>query len=202
MNAPLTTCPKCHSGLDVTGVADASTQEWAYSCDNHAAPHEWRQPIPVKSPAKPKPPTAAETMKALGVPGELLACIHDDDPWLEYGIVEDRLRRRSPQTYAELVDTYGHSARNAVRGGPDEDAVRARTTSNRLSQELGRLAEAGLISQWEGPGTGYWSYLTKVSYWGPTPPPANGSALTWTAYAQKRGMDPQSWVLPAAETDG
>lgn len=189
-------CDLCFLADDVL-VAKVGA-EWVYTCTNHDPAHTWSTPAPV--PTKPKQAKASqsEALKGLGVHDDLLACIHSDDPWLEYGVIEQRYRLMSPDTYEQLVEKHSHSARNAARGGPDDDPAGSGTVSQRLVRVLSVLADQGLISRDPiGKPTGYWAtYLSKVSYWGPMPPSARTSELTWEQYAIGHGLDHMKWVLP------
>src|SRR5581483_1661255 len=41
---------------------------------------------------------------SLGVPHDLLRCVYEGEGWVEYGIVEDRFRTLSPDTFDQLVE--------------------------------------------------------------------------------------------------
>lgn len=96
-----------------------------------------------------------------GVTDELLEplsqCVLTGDPFMEYGIVEHRLRTRFPDLFAAHVAEQGHSMLGS----------RAYTASSvRFGVALGRLERLGdLVSEY-GPATGAWRYNGQVTYWG------------------------------------
>lgn len=184
------TCPTCHFADDVTYTKTGG--EFVYTCDNPKhGPISWRKPAT-------NPATNAREGYLIehGVYGDLLSCVRADDPWLEYGVVEHRYRILRPQTYATLVRSYSHAARNAARGGTIATPDRSMTTSRRLSGALSQLAEEGLLSSRKGRASGFWSYNSDVSHYGPVPAPAGDAFLSWVAFATKEGLDPQQWILP------
>lgn len=198
MNTPkIVTCKDCFTVDEVTVTVDTAAGEWVYRCAGSAhgdTPFEWR----VVPPTAPTVQQYREGYLAeLDVYDTLLACILPSDPWLEYGVIEDRFRRRDPKAYKQLVDQFSHSRRNAKRGGPDQDPARTQTTSMRLAHALGSLASEGLCARGEGTATGYWGgYLSVVSYWAPVPAPDAELRLTWAEYAATVGADPNDWTLP------
>lgn len=105
-----------------------------------------------------------------GVTDELLEplsqCVLAEDPFVEYGIVEHRLRTRFPDLFAAHVAEQGHSM-----FGP-----RPYTASSvRFGVALGRLERLGeLISEY-GPAIGAWPY-TATSPTGPKPCHQTGTA--------------------------
>lgn len=186
-------CPKCFTAEDVSPAGHGQ-----YCCENPRhddGSYTWT-PEPQ---AKPATPGRESTLIELGVYDDLLACIHGDDGWLEWGVVEDRYRNIAPATYNDLVQRYSHSRRNAVRGGPDVKPAHGRLVSNRLSIALGQLHAEGLVSWSHRQATGYWHYNGKTSFYAPVPAPAEDNVLTWESYATKQGLDPNDWVLSEAK---
>jgi hypothetical protein len=177
---------------------EAETGNWNYNCArplHGEGGHAWTV----------VPPAAATVVSCrdgyfaeLDVYEDLIACIHGGDPWLEYGIVEDRYRAQAPDTYAALVAKFSHSARNAIRGGPDTDPDQSRKVSSRLAGALSHLAQEGLIAKSTGLATGYWSYNGTVTYWAAMPPPPADLVLSWEMYAEQMSLDPEAWKLPEA----
>jgi len=197
-NYPTTrTCDACFLADYVTDFkANHLTGLWYYQCFNPVhgeSPHRWTVTPPKAAPSA--APQDGELAR-LGVYEDLPLCIHPDDPWLEYGVVEDRYRRLRPGPYAELILKYSHSRRNAIRGGPDVNPDQSPKTSSRLASALSNLAGAGLIAKSVGPATGYWGYNVTISHWAPLPAPDEGRVLTWSAYAIENGLDPEDWDLP------
>ncbi|HUR78558.1 MAG TPA: hypothetical protein VMZ22_11460 [Acidimicrobiales bacterium] len=202
MTSPVTIpCTSCFRADEVTAVVKDG--KWVYTCTDHRPePHVWivdpPEPPAKKTAPKVSPASPARYLESVGANEVLAACLRADDPWVEYGVVEDRFRRAEPELYAHLVETYSHSARSAERGGPDVDKV-SKTLSSRLAQALGRLATKGVVSKAPArrEATGYWSYNGKVSYWGPNPAPESDAAITWEQYATDADdLDPAAWTLP------
>ena len=156
-------------------------------------PSQW-----TVSPPKAATSTAPQDgeLARLGVYDDLMLCIHPEDPWLEYGVVEDRYRRLQPAKYAELISKYSHSRRNAIRGGPDVNPDQSPKTSSRLASALSHLAGAGLIAKSFGPATGYWDYNGIISHWAPLPAPDEDKVQSWSEYATENALDPEEWDLP------
>jgi hypothetical protein len=189
-------CHSCFRAEDVKPSINALTGMWDYLCTNLEAPNHpftWSKTPPshfVYAPAR------EGYLADLGVYDDLLGCIHPTDTWLEYGIVEDRYRRFNPTIYARLVREFSHSARNAVRGGPDVNPDQSPKVSSRLASALSHLASEGLISKSFSPATGYWDYNGTISHWGPIPPRDAGVITTWVEYATAKGLNPNEWTLP------
>lgn len=190
----IVTCENCFRADEVTVEEDYLTNEWVYTCNAHdPEPHVWRKPAPTKPAANVFPDGRLEE---LGVYEILDQCIDSDDPWMEWGVIEDRFRRRDPELYALLIEEYSHSARDYRRGGPDKNPTNTRKLSNRLAQAVRVLARDGHLEGRFGPATGYWSYNTRVSHWAPNPAPDDDDLLTWEKYAMERSLDPTVWELP------
>ena len=189
-------CNKCFRADDVTFEVNFLTVKWDYQCGgaiHGETPYVWSvEPTKAGNYAAPRDGELAD----LGVYDDLLLCIRADDPWLEYGVIEDRYRNLRSDTYASLVAKYSHSARNAIRGGPDVNPDRRSKLSVRLASALSHLEGAGLIAKNFGPATGYWDYNGIISHWAPLPSPAQENVLSWWDYAIEEGLDPANWNLP------
>jgi hypothetical protein len=169
---------------------------WDYLCVNPDAlnhPYTWSVSPPENEPYN---PPEEGYLADLGVYDDLQKCIHPADGWLEYGVVEDRYREYNPATYARLVREFSHSARNAIRGGPDVNPDRRPKVSSRLASALSYLASKEEISKTFGPATGYWDYNEIISHWGPVPAPDESNVISWWDYATAKGLDPKQWILP------
>lgn len=85
----------------------------------------------------------------------LRACFRtDDDAWLEYGVVEDRLRTQAPGLFADLVAAHGHRM-----FGPS-----AMSTSTRIAHGLARLERRGELRSQRWASTGQ-AWSGTVTYW-------------------------------------
>ncbi|MDP1792581.1 MAG: hypothetical protein Q8K63_00480 [Acidimicrobiales bacterium] len=194
MSPQIEMCPRCHSALDVTMESHGGSA--VFTCDRHSPPHTWDYTPPPVPPKKPtyKPGSPEGILAELGVRDVLQYCVRKGDPWLEFGIVEDRFRLEDPALYKKLIGLFSHSRRSAVRGGP-ETTKSPTTLSTVLAGELRRMAKDGLIAQApeRDEATGYWHFDGTVSYWGPNPSPESDDALTWAEYAAGVGLDPTTW---------
>lgn len=122
----------------------------------------------------------------LGVYEDLLACLPADSPWTEHGVIEHRFKARRPEVYAELVRTYRHHA----------DGSNATFSASKfLAGAMGQLQREGLLVTKRAKPTGYWSYLSAVSYRARPPEPDWDGRLTWVAYAGAEGLDPTAWSI-------
>ena len=165
----IVTCPRCFSADDVT---------YQYRCVNTSAhpEHLWLATLRSVTFADDSPD---------GVTDELLDplshCVVDGEPFMEYGVVEHRLRARYPELFAAHVAERGHSM----------FGTRPATASSvRFGVALGRLERDGKLVSRYGPATGAWSHNERVTYWAKRGPEPDGS-LTWVEYCAQLGRDPE-----------
>ena len=76
----------------------------------------------------------------------LLACLRPGEPWLEYGIIEERYRETAPQDFEILREEYGHR----ILGPPSNSQF---TASAYLARALGDLREFGQVAHMNGKAT-------------------------------------------------
>jgi hypothetical protein len=114
-----------------------------------------------------------------------LTCLEKGEPFAEYGIVEHRYRMMRPDTFAQLLATYGH---RAIEIG------RLYTTSSFLASALRILANRGELELRWGPATGFWSYDGTVSYWALAPASLQ-EMLSWASYAATEGIKSDALAL-------
>jgi hypothetical protein len=107
------------------------------------------------------------------------------EPWVEYGIVERRLREAEPDVFAELVERYGHIETHGSKTYT-ASAFIARTLGDLTRPPRGPL----VASCGTGPATGFWSYNHQVFYWALPPGPPVSDKRTFVEWAQIRGWDP------------
>lgn len=189
-------CNNCFYADDVTPLGRVDG-DWEYQCENPkhgATPHTW---IVESGTATAYVPSREGYLEDFNAYADLLSCIHSDDGWLEYGVVEHRFRQVSPH-YIQMCHLYTHSAMNAIRGGRLVDPPQTATISARLARALGQLSNEGLVSKNWLPATGFWSYNQPISYWAPVPAPPGSERVTWTAFAEGQNLDGQQWILPDA----
>ncbi|MDQ2589142.1 hypothetical protein [Saccharothrix yanglingensis] len=178
------TCPKCFTADDVRPPRRLPDGVLQYRCTNRRAhgDHEWlttREAV--------QPPSEVRE----GVTDDLLdpldRCVDPDDPFLEYGIVEHRLRTRFPDLFAAHVAEQGHSMFGS----------RAYTASSvRFGVALGRLERTGTLLSQYGPATGAWRYNGQVTYWtraatqGVEKQPSTQRRKTWAEHCAEVGRSP------------
>lgn len=113
----------------------------------------------------------------------LLGCVHAGEPFVEYGVVEYRLRLTHPDLFISHVRDHGH----VMFGRRDGQAT---ASSVRFATALSRLARSGELVTVYGPGTGGWRHDDRISYWA-RPPGPTGSQLTWTTFCATLGRSPE-----------
>lgn len=170
------TCPKCFAADDVLPPHRLPDRLLQYRCTNPAhGDHEWlttRQAV--------QPLTEVQE----GVTDDLLDplshCVEAGEPFVEYGIVEYRLRTLYPALFAAHVAEQGHS----IFGS------RAYTASSvRFGVALGRLERTGELTSQYGPATGAWRHNGQVTYWAKTPTTERGRK-TWAEYCTRSAAPP------------
>lgn len=177
-------CPLCASD-DLVTLRSDGPDLWVFVCTAEQShhPYEWQ---PVGTPHF--EPGRVGIAEELGVYDDLLRCLEPGE-CVEYGIVEHRFAGASPAAYRQLVERYGH-----VSVQPSKY-----TASAFLSHALSQLAREGLVELSWTKGTGYWTYLTRVSAWalvGTGADPAV-STLNWSDFAVDSGLDPDVWTATA-----
>jgi hypothetical protein len=112
----------------------------------------------------------------------LRACFRAaDDAWLEYGVVEDRLRTQAPDLFADLVAAHGHRM-----FGPS-----AMSTSTRIAHGLARLEKRGELRSQRWASTGpAWSET--ITYWSARDGVPHHRRSTWGQLRQSTGR-PLGW---------
>jgi hypothetical protein len=174
------TCPRCFSADEVTQQRGVDGL-WTFTCD-YRSKHEERQQYVWD--ASNDPDGREEDVRRSLTPylDPLHACLIAGEPFVEYGVVEWRLRSGAPALFSELVAEHGHRRLNPI---PSD-----KTTSAYLAQALGLLAADGKLVRLYGTATGAWSYNGTVTYWALAPGPAATSRLSWKTYAVEHGLDP------------
>ena len=174
------TCPKCYSADEVTQRRSVD-RLWTFTCD-YTSRHDDRAPYVWDDLNEPGGVDGGVQRSLDPYLGPLRSCVLPDEPYVEYGIVEWRFRERAPVLFEELVREHGHVRLNVIDT--------KKTASAYLAQALGLLAAAGQLVRVYGTATGTWSYNGQVTYWAVPPGPPTTSRLSWKAYAQEHGLDP------------
>ena len=150
-------CPLCV--LDEYTATDRTADGVAFgSCSNpeHGGePFVWEVTEHARKGVRARDGIGAD----LGVWDKLLQCVHEGEPAVAYGTVEDRLFERFPDEAASLLQAYGHRWRD-----PEHRSGRF-SMSAYLATRLSELAEEGLLEKTWGPAEGQWAHNSVISYW-------------------------------------
>ena len=174
-------CPLCASDEDYVAEIEGPGL-WRLTCTGGPSsthPYTW-----VTTGQGPFDHTEQDGLStAYGLYDDLLAVISHTDPWMEYGIIEYRYALAQPDTYAQIVDRYGHVAITPKRY----------TASSFIGAALGKLRRDGDLSYKTCTATGRWAYNSQISAWATNPAPTSPDVLTWVDFALERGFDPDVW---------
>lgn len=118
---------------------------------------------------------------------KLVEAVFAFDSPVEYGVVEHVLAASHPDTYRELWDRHGHV---------ETHGAKSYTLSVYLSSLLGTLSREGSLAHLTTEATGRWGYNDEISAWS-HPDRADEPVLSWAAYAEQQGIDPDSWPATA-----
>lgn len=127
----------------------------------------------------------------LGIYEDLPALLSQDEPVVEYGVVEHRNALAHPEEYRVLIERYGHTALAPSRY----------TASAFLARALGQLTREGAVVFRSVPATGRWHYNGQISGWclPGTPAESADEVLSWAEFANQNDIDPATW--PALNGD-
>lgn len=177
---PSRVCPLCGHQDHLDPALSLPDDTWLFTC---RGPHE---PTPYDF-------LVAEDKKVVGYPEGFAAelglydvlpdLLVDDEPFVEYGVVEYRYALAHPDGYRQVVDRYGHT-----RYGPKKY-----TASAFLAGTLGRMARAADVFYADGPATGYWKFNGRISHWANRPDADSATPLSWAGFAEAQGFDPEDW---------
>jgi hypothetical protein len=175
------TCPIDFRADDVTLPTKLSDGRLQYTCTaSHggAGPHTWTPDTDnwVLSPS----PSAGggEHNVTDDLLDPLMKVFTGEDRWLEYGVVEHRLRLLAPAVFIGHVRDASH-----FMFGSTETA-----SKNRFSMALTRLANEGKLIRELWPSTGAaWKQTSPISYWSLPPAPPKDKTLTWADYCAELG---------------
>lgn len=150
----IVTCPRCFQADDVS-YQRLPDHVIMYHCTNRhqdGEPHDW---LVTREESAPMTLAAVD-----GVVGDLLepllACLEPGEPFVEFGVVEYRLRQRDLDLFRRHVAERGHVLLGTRR---------VTASAVRFGVALGMLARAGEIVGRLGRATGAWSYNARVNYW-------------------------------------
>lgn len=175
------TCPRCFTFDDVSSRRlPGRMLEYTCSADHGGAgEHVWLGSLDQAT-------SAFDTDE--GVTRDLLqpmlTCVRPGDPFVEYGIVEYRLREGYPEIFISHIRDRGHVMLS--RGS------QATASSVRFASALSQLARGSELLTVYGPGTGAWSHDERISYWA-RPPKPTGPYLSWAQFCADQGR-PAEWT--------
>jgi hypothetical protein len=176
---PPQVCPLDGFDDDVEAVLGTEQDLWRFVCPHHDPPYFWTVPVSGDDHAGREGVTAE-----LGLYEDLLPCVQDAEPWVEYGIVEYRYMKAHPDIYfGKLMPLYGHR-----RDGPRHFSL-----SVLIAKALGQLHREGLLALRAGKATGFWDYNGTISYWATVPPPPDADEQPWSAFAETHMLPPREW---------
>ena len=172
-------CPLCAIDDEVELTSEGPDM-WVFVCHrgHPAQPYQWTPTAHTVA-----PPGRTAVGDDLGVYEALLACVQGDER-VEYGVVEYRYAEQSPADYAKLVEKYGHRSLGET----------VYSASVFLAHALGQLEREGLLEKSWVPGSGYWSYLDRVSAWSQPGTDAASEVSTWASFAVENDLDPHVWT--------
>lgn len=168
MNTPdggvLHTCLDDHRG----------TGPWLFTV--YPAPEPAKKTAVAKTAARAQPPVSAAVTRDLIDP--LTGCFEAGGPWLEYGVVEARLREIAPEVFARHVAEAGHAMFGTTSA----------TASGRVAIALGALRARGFIEGFVGPSTGGAWGGKAISHWCMDKRTPRGRILTWADFRAAQGL--------------
>jgi hypothetical protein len=114
-------------------------------------------------------------------------CVHAEDGWTEFGVIERRLQALAPDVFARHVADSGHSMFGLSTGS-------GTASGNRVSTALSRLAAQGHLINREGHSTGIaWKHSALISYWLVQPDGQADKTLTWEQHCKDTGRS-DAWT--------
>jgi hypothetical protein len=183
-------CTNCQSDAMMQLPMNAPDGGVVYTClDDHRGTGPWvftvyPTPVPEKKTAAKRTAAKAEAPKTVGAGATndlidpLTACFEPGGPWLEYGVVEAKLRENAPAVFARHVREAGHTMFGTTSG----------TASGRVATALGALRARGFIEGFVAPSTGAAWGGKVISHWCMDKRTPRGRILTWADYRAGLGL--------------
>jgi hypothetical protein len=183
-------CPECYRADDVRVPTLDPDGNLEFVCTDG---HGGAGPVVFLRPARAAEPAARSRTAVVRVDERktddlldpILACIGADDGWVEYGVVEHRLREVAPAIFARHVAEAGH-----IMFGPKSSTA----SGVRFAMALRRLADRGVLQGRIDASTGAaWKHDRIISFWRLVPESPDEAArqpttvLTWAAYCAALG---------------
>ena len=183
-------CERCFTDADMQLPLRTPDGGVTFTCSGShdgTGPHVWTEYPPAPTGARTRRAGGARRVEA-GVTADLLeplrACFHEGDGWLEYGVVEHRLRQVAPEVFARHVAEAGHTM-----FGPATN-----TASGRIATALSSLRARGEVHGFIGPSTGRAWRGDTISHWGLDPALPQGEVLSWARSREQLGLPADEWT--------
>ena len=163
MPRPNLVCPFHADEQPAVVFVGSETVEWELTCSrtDHpvAGPYTW--------PAAGEPDMDLGGALGLDLRAPLAAAVRaaSDEHgggWVEYGLVERAFALANEADWAVLLARFDH--RYYHLAGATRKTLPS-TASRYLAGRLGAVSRLGDVAYRDGRGTGYWSYLSRVSTW-------------------------------------
>lgn len=197
-------CTKCHSDAMMQIPVKTPDGGVRHTClDDHGGTGPWSftvypNPAPAaaaKTPAEKRTRTSSSSSRVSTMPAvppppakndllePLLECFEVGGPWLEYGVVEAKLREIAPAVFARHVREAGHTMFGAT----------STTASGRIAMALGALRAQRKLVTFTAPSTGRAWGGKPTSFWGLDKLTPRTQVLTWASYRAEQGL-PDDWT--------
>ena len=118
----------------------------------------------------------------LGLYEDLLALLQVGE-WADTVVVEYRYALEYPDTYAWMLDRWGHI----------QQGTRRYSTSAFIGSTLGQLSREARVAYKSGPGSGFTSRNSSIGFWALTPVPDEAIDMGWKRFAGENDLDPEIW---------
>lgn len=155
-------------------------------CDGPAHPTErvWELVEPTKHPT---------AVVAANEPLRVQKRLFEDLPacllvgeWADTGVVEHRYGQRHPETYAWMIERWGHVAMGE----------RPYSSTSFIGSALGDLSRTPAVAfKAGGVGTGMYRHNRTIGLWTRPPVLDNAVDMTWERFAYQQGFHPKDFPL-------
>lgn len=175
----IVTCRYCFSADDVAAERAPDGEGFIYTCTNTSGHDRWQVAVWQADPGSVEQNAEREEGVLDDLYSPLLGCFKPGEPFIEHGIIEERLRALAPVVFAQHVDEAGHVMFGKIRN----------TASNRIGMALGVLRAQGHLVGRRLPGTGGWDFNPDIGFWA-LAPAENHAVLAWKDHALATGRNP------------
>lgn len=179
-------CPHCGSDEWVEDYDPAADTAWCFGPSHPEPPHllEPKKEAAAKAAAKAVNPLGYGIAYELGLYDDLPELLQHGE-WADTPTVEYRYGVNYPAQYAEMLGRWGHVAQSPRRY----------SVTSFIGSTLGQLSRSTNVTFRPGPGTGFFSYNSRVGYWTLEPVPEETTTMSWQRCAEEAGLNPGKWPL-------